>query len=130
MPRATGTFEIASWNEETVEKIGEGKVTHAAVTQKFTGDIDGDGAVDWLMAYRADGTARIIGLQRVHGTIGGRTGTVTFETEGEFDGTIASGRWTVVPGTGLDDLAGLTGSGRFEAPHGPTATFQLDYETG
>jgi hypothetical protein len=27
------------------------------VTQDFTGDIEGDGAVQLLMAYRADGTA-------------------------------------------------------------------------
>lgn len=128
MPKATGSFEVASWDEETYEEVGDGKLTRASVTQTFTGDVDGEGAVQWLMSYRKDGTAHFVGLQRIRGTIGGRTGTVVLETIGDFDGKVASGTWSVVPGGGSADLQELRGTGSFEAPMGPKASFELDYE--
>ena len=72
--------------------MGGGKLTAPSVTQTFTGDVEGDGAVQWLMSYRKDGTADFVGLQRVRGSIGGRTGTFVMETIGEFDGKVAAGR--------------------------------------
>jgi len=128
MPKATGSFEVASWDEETYEEVGDGKLTRASVTQTFTGDVDGEGAVQWLMSYRKDGTAHFVGLQRIRGTIGGRRGTVVLETIGDFDGKVASGTWSVVPGGGSADLQQLRGTGSFEAPMGPKASFELDYE--
>jgi hypothetical protein len=32
----------------------------------------------------------------------------------------------VVPGSATGELAGISGEGRFEAPHGPTATYALE----
>ena len=115
--KVKGSFQNTSWNEETVEELEDGaKLTRASVTQDFTGDIEGDGAVQWLMAYRADGTAHFVGLQRVRATIAARTGTFVLETIGEFDGKTASWTATVVPDSGTRELGELSGAGRFEAP--------------
>jgi hypothetical protein len=131
MTKARGSFDVTSWNEETYEELGGGgKLTRAIVEQAFTGDILGDGAVQWLMSYRSDGTAHFVGLQRVRGTLGGRTGTFLVETLGEFDGAEAGGSWTVIAGSGTGDLEGLRGTGSFRAPHGSHATFELDFELG
>ncbi len=129
MPKAEGSFEVTSWNEDAYEELeGGGKLTRASVEQRFTRDIDGVGAVQWLMAYRSDGTAHFVGLQRITGSLGERTGSFVLETLGDFDGTVAVGAWSVVPGSGTAGLEGLRGIGRFEAPHGPKATFELDYD--
>jgi len=48
------------------------------------------------------------------------------ETVGSFDGTVARGSWSVIPGSGSEALAGITGEGRFEAPHGPKASYSID----
>src|SRR5690242_13885895 len=89
--KATGGFEIASWDEDTYEELGEGaRLARASVTQKFTGDVTGDGSVEWLMAYRADGTAYFVGLQLVRGSIEGNDGAFVLETHGDFDGKVAS----------------------------------------
>jgi hypothetical protein len=128
MVKATGSFELASWDEETYEELEDGgKLTRASVTQQFSGDVEGDGAVQWLMAYRPDGTAHFVGFQRVRGAIGDRKGTFVLETIGDFDGKLATWRATVVPGSASGDLEGLTGTGEFGAPHGPKATFELEY---
>ncbi len=128
MAKAKGSFELASWDEETYEPMDDGgKLTRASVTQTFTGAIEGDGAVQWLMAYRPDGTAHFVGLQRIRGTIDDRNGTFVLETIGDFDGKVATWTASVVPGTGSGDLEGLTGQGDFGAPQGPKASYELDY---
>ena len=129
--KATGGFEIASWDEATYEEFDDGaRLARASVTQKFTGDVAGDGAVEWLMAYRADGTAFFVGLQRVRGTVGGRPGTFVLETHGEFDGKVARWSASVVPGSGSGELQGLKGTATFAAPLGGTASFEMEYEVG
>jgi len=126
---AQGKFDIASWDEEPYEEIDAArKLTRATVTQRFSGDITGDGAVQWLMFYRTDGTADFVGLQRVAGQLGGKQGSFVLQTIGSFDGAKAAGDWTVVPGSGTDGLEGLQGTGRMEAPMGSTASYELDYE--
>jgi hypothetical protein len=128
MAKATGSFQLSSWNEETYDDDQANKMTLATVEQKSSGDIEGDGSVRWLMAYRADGTARFVGLQKVDGTLAGRRGSFVLETMGDFDGRMARWSVTVIPGSGTDELSGLDGSGSFGAGHGPEATYEIDYE--
>ena len=129
MPTATGSFEVKRWNESPYEEFDAGaKLTRAEVEQSFTGDIAGEGAAQWLMSYRKDGTAQFVGLQRVSGVIGDRKGSFVLETFGEFDGTEARWTATVIDGSGTEDLEDLRGSGSFRAPHGSRAEFELEYE--
>ena len=129
MTRARGEFQVASWNEEPYEESNDGrKLTRAEVAQTFSGDIDGEGAVQWLMSYRPDGTAHFVGLQRITGSIGDRSGSFVLESTGEFDGKVAAGPWTILDGTGTDGFDGIRGSGTFEAPLGGTPSFELDYD--
>jgi len=126
---AQGTFKVESWQEDGYAETGDGgKLTRASVTQAFSGDLEGEGAVEWLMAYRADETAHFVGLQQVRGRLAGREGEFVLETSGAFDGQAAEGAWTIVPGTATGELRGLRGSGGFRAPHGREATVALDYE--
>ena len=89
---AKGTFEIAGWDEQTIAQLGPGaKLTEAKVTQKFTGDLGAEGSVIWLMCYVNEKSARFVGMQRVVGELGSRTGGFVMETAGTFDGTMAKG---------------------------------------
>lgn len=127
--QARGRFEVKSWDEKPYAEMGDGrKLTRASVTQRFTGDIEGEGSVQWLMYYRTDGTAQFVGLQQVTGAIGERRGSFVLETSGTYDGTTARASWTVVAGSATDDLTGLRGRGQYAAGHGSTADFTLDYE--
>ena len=127
----TGTFKYTSWDENPYEELESGRrLTRASVAQDLSGDIEGEGSAEWLMCYGADKTATFVGLQRLSGRIGERSGSFVVESHGTFDGELARGRWTVVPGSGTDDLHGIQGDGTWEAPHGPEATFELDYDLG
>ena len=124
-----GSFQIASWDENPYLEIDDArKLTRAEVTQTFAGDIEGEGAVTWLMCYRSDGTADWIGLQRIVGQVGGRSGSFVLTTVGTFDGSRAAGDWSIVAGSGTDELEGLRGKGRMQAPMGGNATYTLEYD--
>lgn len=131
MAKATGSFQITSFNEDSYEDRGDGaKLTHAWGDQAFSGDIEGDGAVHWLMSYRSNKSARYVGLQRIKGAIGGREGSFIIEATGDFDGAASRGNWSIIPASGTDGLKGITGRGTFEAPGGPKATYELEYDLG
>jgi hypothetical protein len=80
------------------------------------------------MLYRPDRSARYVGLQRIVGSIGGRSGSLVIEAIGDHDGSSSRADWTVVEGSGSGALAGIRGTGTFEAPGGPSGTYVLDYE--
>jgi Protein of unknown function (DUF3224) len=129
MSRATGTFKIESWDEKTYTEIEGGrKLTRATVEQAFTGDIEGDGAVEWLMCYRPDETADFLGLQRIVGQVGERSGSVVLQMSGTFDGKVAKADWSVVPESGTGELESLRGKGEFSAPLEGEPSVSLDYE--
>jgi hypothetical protein len=120
-----GTFEVTGWNEEAYREEAGEKLTRASVTQRFSGTVEGQGSVEWLMCYRPDATAHFVGLQRIEGRVDGKLGAITLETVGDFDGEKATGDWRVVPGAGTGAFEHATGKGHFTAPMGPAATFDL-----
>jgi len=131
MQHATGTFHVSGMKEEPYQELaGDGKLTRASGEQAYQGDIDGTGAVQWLMSYRGDGTAHFVGVWRLTASIDGHSGTFVLESIGEFDGTASSGTLSVLEGLGDGDLRNLRGSGTFRAPGGADARYDLDYEIG
>jgi len=125
--KATGEFQITSMEEDTYQTLdGGGKLTRARGDQQFSGDIEGQGHVEWLMSYRPDGSARFIGHQLMRCSVDGRSGTFVVEASGEFDGATSRGEWRIVDGSGTGDLAGIRGEGGFEARRGPNASYHLD----
>jgi Protein of unknown function (DUF3224) len=126
--RLTGIFKIEGWDESADSEQEDGrKLTQASVKQSFSGDIEGEGSVEWLMCYRPDQTAEFVGLQRIDGRLGGRSGSfVLLQTDGSFDGTEAKGQLSVVPGSGTGELSGLRGQGQFSAPRASEALMTLD----
>jgi hypothetical protein len=128
MTTAKATFQVTGWDEQTfVELDGGGKLTQASVQQAISGDIEGSSDVRWLMAYTADDRAEFVGVQTVTGALGDKSGSFVLRSVGTFDGKQAIGDLTVVEGSGRGDLAGIAGTGTFEAPMGDTATVTLDY---
>ncbi len=126
--QAHGTFKIQSWDEQPYVESDDGaKLTRASVKQAFAGDIEGEGAVEWLMCYRPDQTADFVGLQRVEGRIGERSGSVVLRSTGSFDGSEAKGPLTIVAGSGTGELEGIAGDGELRAPMGGQPSVSLSY---
>lgn len=121
----TSTFEVKSWDENAVdEQTGLPKLTRASVTKAYSGDIDGASTTEWLMAYAEDGSASFVGIERITGTVAGRTGTLVLQHVGRYEDGAAKGSLTVVRGSGTDALAGAAGAGDFLAD--PAGSVRLD----
>jgi Protein of unknown function (DUF3224) len=118
------TFEIQSWDESPVQEWDGGKLTHASVTKRFSGDIEGDAVLQYVMAYREDGTAAFVGIERIAGSAGGRKGGLVLQHVGNYADGAATATLTVVSGT--DDLADASGSGEMVAD--PAGRVTLDLE--
>ena len=126
---AKGRFAIKSWDEKPwSEGANRPKLTRASVTKTLTGDLEGEGQVEYLMAYRADGSATIVGIERVVGRLGGKAGSFVLQRTGVFEGGLAKETYTVIPGSATDELRGLTGGGTTAVGHGMEHPFELQYE--
>lgn len=126
--RATAVITVHKYEPSTYDEQGEGPtLTQIHVEESFSGDITGNGVVEFLQAAGADGSASFVGIERVTGQIAGRQGTFLLQDAGTVAGTIVSGDWFVIPGSGTRQLAGLRGEGGFRANLGEGAQVHLDY---
>src|SRR4051812_50149417 len=84
---ANARFAIKSWDEKAYsEAEAKPKLTRASVTKTYEGEIEGDGRVEYLMMYRADGTASFVGLEQFTGRIGGKGGRLVPQRTRLFGG--------------------------------------------
>ena len=117
------TYEPSAYDESAQGPV----LTRIHVEESFSGDITGDGIVEFLQAARADGSASFVGIERVTGELGGRRGTFLLQDAGTVQDNIVSGDWFVIAGSGTWELAGLRGEGGFRANLGEGAQVHLDY---
>jgi hypothetical protein len=126
--RATAVITVGKYEPSAYDEPADGPVlTRIHVEERFSGDIEGDGVVEFLQAARPDGSASFVGIERVTGTIGGKQGTFLLQDAGTVEGNVVSGEWFVIPGSGTGQLAGLRGTGGFRANLGEGAKVHLDY---
>lgn len=128
---ANARFAIKSWDEKPYSE-GQGlpKLTRAVVTKTFTGDIAGEGNVEYLMMYRGDGSASFVGHERIVGSVAGKAGSFVLQRTGTFENGVAKESYSVIPGSGTGDLQGLRGEGSSAVGHGMEHPLTLNYELG
>ena len=126
---AQARFAIKSWDEKPYSEGPDlPKLTRATVTKTFNGDIEGVGQVEYLMMYRADGSASFVGLERITGRIGKKSGSFVLQRIGAFENGLAEESYTVIAGSATGDLRGLRGEGASSVGHGLEHPFELTYE--
>lgn len=125
---AVGSIKVKTWNPKPYDQPAGGpKMVQVSVTETFSGDIQGDGTVQFLQMVRPDGSASFVGMERVTGEIGGRHGSFVLQDSGTLIASHVTGSWFVVPGSGTGELHGLRGDGGFSADLGKDASITLDY---
>ena len=126
---ANARFAIKSWDEKAYDEGPDRpRLTRASVTKTYTGDIEGEGRVEYLMMYRGDGSASFVGLEQIVGRIAGRTGSCVLQRTGIFESGQAKESYSVIPGSATGELQGLLGEGSSAVGHGMEHPFVLGYE--
>ena len=127
--RAIASCKGLSWNETAHdETAGEHKLTAVHARNRYSGDWEGESSLHLLMVYVGDQAVHYTGLERVTGSLGGRRGSFVLKHEGIFEDGLAKTAWTVVPGSGTGELAGLSGTGGFASGHAEESPVTLDYD--
>lgn len=128
------TFTMQNWDEKIVSGTDSGpRVAYAHATFDYSGLIEGTSIGDSLLYYPGEGYdgggTTSSGLERFDGSVDGRKGTFivrheyTFSASGETH-TVSS-TFTVLPGSGTGELAGLGGSGTIS---GSSQTMDYTFE--
>ena len=103
-------LHIDSWDEKPYREQPDGrKWTRAEVTLTGADELT-SGSFESLMYYRPDGTATYVVLMHLTGTLDGRSGSVVLQGDGTYQDGTARLTVNVVPDSGTDGLAGITGS--------------------
>lgn len=129
MLTAKASFSMKSWDEKAYWEGEEGrKLTKVDATFAYYGEMRGDGSAVWLLSYNPDATGSAPALERFVGTLGGRSGSCILQHISTFDAGGVRDTFSVVPGSGTGELAGLGGGASIVmAGQGPYE-FTLSYD--
>jgi hypothetical protein len=126
--QANGSMQYVSWDEQVYSQVEGGpKLTNSSIVHKLTGDIEGEGKLDYVMLYLDERNTTFLGYEQVTAKLGERSGTFVLRHEGKLEGGAAKVALEVVAGSGTGDFRGMRGSGIFEAKDATSSLFRLDY---
>ena len=115
--RHRSSIEVIGYEKFDISSHDDGSALVSTVlTERFTGAIEGIGVADHIRILHPDGTGISTGIERIEGTVNGRAGSFILTAYGRnHSATKVTGTWTVQPGSGTAELAGLRGGGRYAA---------------
>jgi hypothetical protein len=128
--QANAFFSVKSWHEQPYQELADGvKFTRAQVTYTYTGDMQGESTVEYLMFYNGKGQVHFVGIEHFTGSLAGRSGSFVLRHEGmDRDGGVYSD-YIILPGSATGNLSAVSGKGSMvlkgEADQYP---FSIDYE--
>lgn len=121
-----GIFQVTGWDEKPYSEDSDGvKLTNAKVTQTYTGSIEGQSQVQYIMAHNSDKSAAFVGMEKVTASINGKSGSFAIQHNGKFENGVASSNFVIVTGSGQGELSGIEGSGSFESTEGGKSKYLL-----
>jgi len=105
--QASGTFAVTL----TPQECGEATLGRMAIDKRFEGDLEGTSKGEMLAAGTAvKSSAGYVALERVTGSLHGRSGTFALQHSGTMNCGAATLTIAVVPDSGTGELAGLRGT--------------------
>jgi flagellar basal body rod protein FlgG len=129
MPRAEGLFDVKRVPEAVHDKA-EGLLARHTLDKHYRGALDATGIGEMLSAgTQTPGSAGYVAIEKVAGTLDGRTGSFYLQ----HSGTLTRGQGSlvihVIPDSGAGDLTGLSGTMQIVIADGKHS-YIFDYELG
>jgi hypothetical protein len=124
---AKGTFEVQLTPQDAATEIGVTKIGRMRIDKQFQGDLAAS-SLGEMLALRTDvqGSAGYVAMERVTGTLNGRSGSFVLQHSGTMNRGAASLALAVVPDSGSGELAGLTGTMTIDIDQGKHH-YTMDY---
>jgi hypothetical protein len=110
MNHASGTFEVKLVPQKD-DKNGDAALGRMTIDKQFHGDLEGTSKGQMLTGMTdVKGSAGYVAIEKVNGTLKGRTGTFILQHTGTMNRGVPQLTITVVPDSGTGQLAGLAGN--------------------
>ena len=107
---ATGTFQVAVTPQGEADAANGIGLSRLGIAKTFSGDLAGTGTATMLAGdVQPNGVGVYVALERVSGTLDGKTGAFLFAHQGVMSADGMSLSITIVPGSGVGDLEGIDG---------------------
>jgi hypothetical protein len=107
---ATGTFDVKLTPQASEDKTDDATLGRMTIEKQIHGDLEAASKGQMLTAGTpAKGSAGYVAIERVSGTLHGRTGTFILQHSGTMTRGALQLGITVVPDSGTGQLTGLTG---------------------
>ncbi|MBW1595710.1 DUF3224 domain-containing protein [Streptomyces sp. JJ38] len=134
--RASGTFTVADFTPAPVPgaQIGTAVPVGVSTMEKtYEGEVAGRSTTLFTAAFdEAAATGTYVAMESFEGTLRGRAGSFNFAHAATTlgDGGRKDEFFVIVPGSGTDDLAGITGAGGMAVDADGTHRIWFDYDLG
>lgn len=124
---ASGSFDVKLTPQPAAPGIENAELGRMTIDKQFHGDLVA-ASLGEMLAIRTtvQGSAGYVALERVTGTLHGRTGSFVLQHSGTMDRGVSSLALTVVPDSGTGELAGLRGAMTIEIDQGKHR-YTMDY---
>jgi len=111
MIHASGTFEVKIIPQKPDNKEAESaNLGRLSIDKQFRGDLEATSKGEMLSAAtEVKGSAGYVAIERVSGTLHGRSGTFILQHSGTMTRNAPQMSVTVVPDSGTGELVGLAG---------------------
>jgi len=126
--RAIGTFEVKITPQKPDNKPAEtANIGRMSIDKQFKGDLEATSMGEMLAAMSdVKGSAGYVAMERVNGTLHGRTGTFVLQHQGTMTRGVPGLSVTVVPDSATGELVGLSGSMNIIIENGKHS-YEFDY---
>jgi hypothetical protein len=126
---AIGTFDVqmTPLSDETLSATTN-KLAGMSLAKQFQGELQGKSAGQMLTAMTAtEGSAGYVAIEQVTGRLQGRQGSFVLQHYGIMGGGEQNLTITIVPDSGTDELAGVSGTMSIAVDENGKHTYDLAY---
>ena len=125
--RASGTFDVTLVPQPADAYADGAALGRMTIDKRFHGDLEGTSRGQMLSGMSGvKGSAGYVAIERVSGTLGGRRGTFVLQHSGTMTRGAPTLAVTVIPDSGTEELAGLSGTMQIDTGGGGHA-YTFDY---
>jgi hypothetical protein len=125
---ATGPFDVSVAPQPLSGVAAQSGLGRMSLDKRFHGALEASSTGEMLAAGDpASGSAGYVAMERVRGTLDGRTGTFVLQHSSTMARGMPTQSITVVPDSGTDALAGLTGRMEVVIAPGGAHSYHFEY---
>jgi Protein of unknown function (DUF3224) len=126
---ATGPFKVKLSPQTSDEEPGGSTLARLTIDKEFQGDLVGTSKGEMLSAgTRVTGSAGYVAIERVTGTLHGRSGSFVLQHTATMDRGTPMLTILVVPDSGTGELTGITGRMNIIIAPGGHHSYHFEYK--